>query len=160
MAHVSLSLLQVLPNKIHWSLNQSILVQIMTWCRQATGHYLSQSSPRCRSTYGITRPQKFDACKLSEMLYAIVWYLTMELFVASRHFCSIALLLSGPISQRHYWGHKTVRSLPVFTMAWASSTCCMYQLRCQKVTSICVGSGASITKANLCEISCKLTRMF
>ena len=35
--------------------NKSTLVQIMTWCRQATSHYLSQCWPRSLSPYGITR---------------------------------------------------------------------------------------------------------
>ena len=37
--------------------DQSTLVQVMAWCRQATSHYLSQCWPRCLSPYGVTRPQ-------------------------------------------------------------------------------------------------------
>ena len=37
--------------------DQSTLVQVMAWCRQATSHYLSQCWPRSMSPYGITRPQ-------------------------------------------------------------------------------------------------------
>ena len=37
--------------------DQSTLVQVMAWCRQATSHYLSQCWPRSVSSYGITRPQ-------------------------------------------------------------------------------------------------------
>ena len=37
--------------------DQSILVQVMAWCRQATSHYLSQCWPRSLSPYGVTRPQ-------------------------------------------------------------------------------------------------------
>ena len=37
--------------------DQSTLVQVMAWCRQATSHYLSQCWPRSLSPYGITRPQ-------------------------------------------------------------------------------------------------------
>ena len=37
--------------------DQSTLVQVMDWCRQATSHYLSQYLPRSVSPYGITRPQ-------------------------------------------------------------------------------------------------------
>ena len=36
--------------------DQSTLVQVMAWCRQATSHYLSQCWPRSLSPYGITRP--------------------------------------------------------------------------------------------------------
>ena len=35
----------------------STLVQVMAWCRQATSHYLSHCWPRSMSPYGITRPQ-------------------------------------------------------------------------------------------------------
>ena len=37
--------------------DQSTLVQVMAWCRQAPSHYLSQCWPRSLSPYGITRPQ-------------------------------------------------------------------------------------------------------
>ena len=37
--------------------DQSTLVQIMAWCRQATSHYLSQCWPRSLSPYGVTRPR-------------------------------------------------------------------------------------------------------
>ena len=36
---------------------KSTLVQVMTWCHQATSHYLSQCYPRSKSPNGITRPQ-------------------------------------------------------------------------------------------------------
>ena len=37
--------------------DQSTLVQIMAWCRQATSHYLGQCWPRSLSPCGVTRPQ-------------------------------------------------------------------------------------------------------
>ena len=37
--------------------DQSTLVHVMAWCRQATSHYVSQCWPRSLSPYGITRPQ-------------------------------------------------------------------------------------------------------
>ena len=38
--------------------DQSTLVLVMAWCRQATSHYLSQCWPRSlRTPYGVTRPQ-------------------------------------------------------------------------------------------------------
>ena len=36
---------------------KSTLVQVMTWCRQATSHYLNQCWPRSDLPYGVTRPQ-------------------------------------------------------------------------------------------------------
>ena len=37
--------------------DNSTLVQVMAWCRQATSHYLSQCWPRSVSPYGVIRPQ-------------------------------------------------------------------------------------------------------
>ena len=37
--------------------DQSTLVQVMAWCRQATSHYLSQWWPRSLSPYGVNRPE-------------------------------------------------------------------------------------------------------
>ena len=37
--------------------DQSMLVQVMAWCHQATSHYLRQCWPRSLSPYCVTRPQ-------------------------------------------------------------------------------------------------------
>ena len=37
--------------------DQSTLVQVMAWCRQAISHYPSQCWPRSLSPYGVIRPQ-------------------------------------------------------------------------------------------------------
>ena len=37
--------------------DQSTLVKVMAWCRQATSHYLSQCWPNSLSPYDVTRPQ-------------------------------------------------------------------------------------------------------
>ena len=37
--------------------DKSTLIQVMTWCHQATSHYLSQCWPGSLSPYGVTRPQ-------------------------------------------------------------------------------------------------------
>ena len=37
--------------------DQSTLVQVMAWCRQATSHYLNQCWPRSLLPNGVTRPQ-------------------------------------------------------------------------------------------------------
>ena len=37
--------------------DQSTLVQVMAWCRQATSHHLNQCWPRSLPPYDITRPQ-------------------------------------------------------------------------------------------------------
>ena len=42
---------------LHFTDDQSTLVQVMAWCRQATSHYLSQCWPTSLSPYGVTRAQ-------------------------------------------------------------------------------------------------------
>ena len=42
---------------LNFSDDQSRLVQVMAWCRQATSHYLNQCWHRSLSPYGIIRPQ-------------------------------------------------------------------------------------------------------
>ena len=37
--------------------DKSTLVQVMSWCRQATSHYLSQCWPSSMSPYDVTRPR-------------------------------------------------------------------------------------------------------
>ena len=37
--------------------DHSTLVQVMSWCRQATSHYLSQCWPSYLAPHGVTRPQ-------------------------------------------------------------------------------------------------------
>ena len=48
---------------------QSTLVQVMTWCRQAASHYPSQCWPKSMSPYGVTRPQwlKLSIAKSSDV---------------------------------------------------------------------------------------------
>ena len=41
--------------------DQSTLIQVMAWCRQATSHCLSQCWPRSLLPYGVTRPQWFNS---------------------------------------------------------------------------------------------------
>ena len=41
--------------------DNSTLVQVMAWCRQATSHYLIQCWPRSLSPNGVTRPQWVNA---------------------------------------------------------------------------------------------------
>ena len=45
--------------------DQSTLVQVMAWCRQATSHYMSQCWPRSMSPFGVNRPQWVNACLIA-----------------------------------------------------------------------------------------------
>ena len=44
--------------------DQSTLVQVMAWCRQAASHYLSQCWPRSLSPYGVTGPEWVNSLAL------------------------------------------------------------------------------------------------
>ena len=49
--------------------DQTTLVQVMAWCRQATSHYLSQCWPRSLSPHGVTRPHwvNYQFCELTSL---------------------------------------------------------------------------------------------
>ena len=49
--------------------DQSTLVQVMAWCRQATSHYLSQCWPRSMSPNSITRPQWVNSLPRNKSTY-------------------------------------------------------------------------------------------
>ena len=49
--------------------DQSTLVQVMAWCRQATSHYLSQCWSRSLSPYGVTRPEWVNSLRPSDALW-------------------------------------------------------------------------------------------
>ena len=53
--------------------DNSTLVQVMAWCRQATSHYLSQCWPRSMSPNGVTRPQWVNL----QMIW--IWLLTLTM---------------------------------------------------------------------------------
>ena len=53
--------------------DQSTLVPVMAWCRQAPSHYLSQCWPRSLSPYGVTRPQWVNALATRLFFQQIVW---------------------------------------------------------------------------------------
>ena len=46
--------------------DQSTLVQVLAWCRQATSHYLSQCWPRSLLPYGVIRQQWVKSLKASQ----------------------------------------------------------------------------------------------
>ena len=68
---------QLVLGECHWiSLNMSIWVQVMAWCRQATSHYLSLCWPSSMSPYGVTRPHwiKFET-RASKNLFLHPYFL-------------------------------------------------------------------------------------
>ena len=52
---------------------QSTLVQVMAWGRQATSHYLSQCWHRSMSPYGVTRPQRVKYMISYIVIYCLVF---------------------------------------------------------------------------------------
>ena len=48
---------------------KSTLVQVMTWCRQATSLYQSQWWPRSMSSYGVTKPKWVKPLKCRCSIY-------------------------------------------------------------------------------------------
>ena len=57
--------------------DQSILVHVMAWCRQATSHYLSQCWPRFISLYGVTSPlwvNNVDNITKAYIYLVLSWY--------------------------------------------------------------------------------------
>ena len=71
--------------------DQSTLVQVMAWCRQATSHYLSQCWPRSMSPYGVTRPQWV---KGSCSIFSLTWLLSMCLVFTTRAFITVYAIIN------------------------------------------------------------------
>ena len=85
-------------NALRWmsrdlSEDESTLVQVMAWCRQATSHYLSQCWPRSLSPYGVTRAPSFD--KICP--YRNGKILTAYLIICWWPICLIGLFITGPV---------------------------------------------------------------
>ena len=55
---------------LDFTADQSTLVHVMAWCRQAASHYVGQCWPRSLSPYGVTRPQWVNAA-LSQIKYLL-----------------------------------------------------------------------------------------
>ena len=54
--------------------DQSTLVQVMAWCRQATSHYLRQCWPRSLLPYVVTRPQwVISLCSSGDIWFHRTW---------------------------------------------------------------------------------------
>ena len=89
---------------LDWTDDQSTLVQLMAWCRQATSHYLSQCWPRSLLLYGVTRPQWVDRLVLwpSDIIWHhITWSTLFQAMVccltAPSHFLSQSWLIINEI---------------------------------------------------------------
>ena len=56
----------------HLTGHYSTMVQAMAWCRQATGHYMSQCWPKSLAPYGVTMPQWVNLDIANHLLH-VVW---------------------------------------------------------------------------------------
>ena len=88
--------------------DQSTLVQVMAWCRQATSHYLNQCWPRSLSPYGVIRPQWVKALPPASS--------SREPWDASRRLniqvlCSLELIQFGSMYSLAWWSQQA--KLPV-----------------------------------------------
>ena len=61
--------------------HKSTLVQVMAWCHQATGHYLSHCWPWSLSPYGVTRPQRVKHIECWTKWPTLWRHLQMDLLV-------------------------------------------------------------------------------
>ena len=79
--------------------DQSILVQVMAWCHQATSHYLSQCWPRSLSPYGITRPQWVKKNNLCWSICTLSWNTHLCRKFVNESFLAIGLTVSVVLYQ-------------------------------------------------------------
>ena len=95
---------------------QSTLVQVMSWCRQATSQYLSQCWPRSMSPYGVTRPQWVDMVTCSQKYWDVTSQNT-ELPQATRHLELYSLVTTHNTFpawttwHQYQSGHQSIRQL-------------------------------------------------
>ena len=78
--------------------DNSTLVQVMAWCRQATSHYLIQCWPRSLSPNGVTRPQwvKVTMKKIFGHHGYKNQLLTLRIFPANYQYANIVPYLPMP----------------------------------------------------------------
>ena len=95
--------------------DNSILVQVMVWCRQATSHYLSQYWPSSMSPYGVIMPQWVKQMMTINIYW---WLISLVYHSTDRHsyvYC-IWLLTKYSITDRRpskveHWSDTPLRSV-------------------------------------------------
>ena len=101
--------------------DQSTLVQVMAWCRQATSHYLSQCWPRFKLQYGVTRPQwvnQYTACckliGMNEMLSFFSGTQARAKWLCNilKHHVSITLVFQFVMFYLRFSGMRILRLFP------------------------------------------------
>ena len=92
---------------LHFADDQSSLVQVMAWCRQATSHYPSQCWPRSLSPYGVTRPQWVNTLPPQQLMAKA------SLVKSPWDSCNWALNAKSTLVQVIVWCHQAQ------TITWA-----------------------------------------
>ena len=82
--------------------DQSTLVQVMAWCRQATSHNLSQCWPRSISPNGVTQPQWVKSS-------ATTWYW----WICSIHRSFSFIINDVKLSTTELYKHHRARRFPL-----------------------------------------------
>ena len=85
--------------------DQSTLVQVLAWCRQAQSHYLSQCWPRSLSLYGVTRPQWVN-------FHSISRYVNVSIHAPTHQFSYLGRGLTCPACCRCARSARFSTSLP------------------------------------------------
>ena len=108
---------------LHFTDDQTTLVQVMAWCRRASSLYLSQCWPRSLSPYGVTGPRWINSSLPGENGHPFRDDISKCIFMNEK--CCILILLSlkffpeGPINiklvlfQVMAWRRTGAKSLPV-----------------------------------------------
>ena len=78
--------------------DNSTLVQVMAWCRQATSRYLSQWRPCSTSPYGVTRRQWVNV-----IFIAAIWKVTVYFWNATVFCCGYVHCFTPSTLFRYNW---------------------------------------------------------
>ena len=84
--------------------DQSTLVQVMAWCRQATSHYLSQNWPRSLLPYGVAMPQSVNSDCFSILVSWDYRFLPTHF---PKYVKTTEVKLPAYILQNRQWSHQS-----------------------------------------------------
>ena len=123
--------------------DQSALVQVMAWCRQAAIHYLRWSWSRSRSPYGVTRPHWVNSLRPRQYcrhfaadIYQHIFF--DENFKLWTRFNEIFSLVSDCEATSHYRNNND--SVNRRTYVRHRQWCCCFNQIIQRLTYLFIGS--------------------
>ena len=121
------------------------MAQVMAWCRQASGHYLSQWWPRSIPLYGTTRPQWVNChrCENTSTHGGILTHRSKATFTHARSGC-------GAEAGGFWYSHSATAGM--FTHTWSGRGRICHFLRTMMVWSAQFWSGRG--KLGVGPISC------